>query len=87
MYTRAMNVTITEFRRDLFKLVEQAMKGVQVHVSHKGTGFTLQPDGAAKDRLSRIRPMEIVIGDLEEGRAQLMREMEAEWEKDWADLG
>lgn len=81
-----MDVTITEFRRDLFKLVEQAMGGVPVHVTHKGKGFTLKPDTPTADRLSRITPMNIIIGDLETASAELMHEMEAEWEKDWAEL-
>ena len=81
-----MDITITEFRRDLFKLTEQAMNGVPVHVIHKGKGFTLVPDAPAGDRLSRITPMHIINGDLEEASALLMQEMEAEWEKDWAEL-
>ena len=86
MYTRKMDVTITEFRRNLFTLVEQAMDGVEVHVTHKGKGFTLKPDGPVPDKLSRLTPMDIIIGDLETASAELMEEMEAEWEKDWADL-
>ena len=86
MYTPSMDVTITQFRRDLFKLVEQAMHGVEVHVTHKGKGFTLKPDDPPQDRLSRIKPMKIILGDLDEAHDQLMKEMEAEWEKDWADL-
>ena len=81
-----MDVTITEFRSNLFKLVEQAMNGVEVHVTHKGSGFTLKPDGVPGDRLSRIKPMHIIRGDLEEANALLMKEMEAEWEKDWAEI-
>ena len=81
-----MEVTITQFRRDLFKIVEQAMNGVEVHVTHKGKSFSLKPDGPPPDRLSRITPMDIIVGDLEEGHAQLMKEMEAGWMEDWADL-
>ena len=86
MYTENMDVTITEFRRNLFHLVEQAMSGVEIHVTHKGSGFTLKPDSVLGDRLSRIKPMNIINGDLEEASAQLFKEMEAEWEKDWAEL-
>ncbi len=81
-----MELTITEFRRDLFKAVEQAMNGIEVHVTHKGRGFTVKPDDPAPDRLSRITPVKTIIGDLEEGHRQLMQEMEAEWEQDWAEL-
>ena len=86
MYTHHMDITITEFRRNLFTLVEQAMSGVEVHVTHKGKGFTLKPDLPPGDRLSRIVPMDIIVGDLEGASEQLMKEMEAEWEKDWAEI-
>ncbi len=79
-----MDVTITQFRRDLFNLVEQAMDGVNVHVTHKGKGFTLKPDGPAPDRLSRITPLNLILGDLDDRPDK--EEMRLEWEKDWADL-
>ncbi len=79
-----MDVTITQFRRDLFNLVEQAMSGVEVHVTHKGKGFTLRPDHAPPDKLSRITPLDLVIGDLDDRPDK--EAMRLEWEKDWADL-
>ena len=81
-----MELTITQFRRDLFNVVEQAMNGMEVHVMHKGKGFYLKPDAPPEDRLSRIVPMKVIVGDLEEAQTQLMKEMEAEWEQDWAEL-
>ena len=81
-----MDVTITQFRRDLFKLVEKAMSGVEVHVTHKGKGFTLKPDGPPLDKLSRITPMKIIKGDLDEAHDVLMKEIQEQWEKDWAEL-
>ena len=81
-----MELTITDFRRNLFNVVDQAMNGVEVHVTHKGRGFTIKPDVPPQDRLSRIKPMKIINGSLEGASEQLMKEMEAEWEKDWAEL-
>ena len=87
MYTSLMDITITEFRRNLFTLVEQAMSGVEVHVTHKGKSFTITPDRPVEGgRLSRIKPMNIIRGSLEGASEQLMKEMEAEWEKDWAEI-
>lgn len=87
MYTACMDVTITEFRRNLFQLVDQAMDGVEVRVTHKGKSFTLTPDRPVEGgRLSRIKPMNIIRGSLEGANEELMKEMEAEWEKDWAEL-
>lgn len=84
MYTQPMDVTITEFRRNLFTLVEQAMSGVEVHVTHKGKSFTLKPDGPPVDRLSRITPLDIIVGDLDDRPDK--EKMRREWEKDWAAL-
>ncbi len=82
-----MDVTITEFRRNLFDLVNQAMDGIEVHVTHKGKGFTITPDRPVESgRLSRIKPMNLIRGSLEGASEQLMKEMEAEWEKDWAEI-
>lgn len=84
VYTRKMEVTITQFRRDLFKLVEQAMNGTEVHVTHKGRSFTVQPDGPVPDKLSRITPLDFLIGDLDDRPDK--EAMRLEWEKDWAEL-
>lgn len=78
-----MEVTITQFRRDLFNLVEQALNGAEVHVTHKGRGFTLKPDEPV-DRLSRITPLDFIIGDLDDRPDK--EAMRLEWEKDWEDL-
>ncbi len=84
VYTGHMEVTITQFRRDLFNLVEQAMNGVEVHVTHKGKSFTVKPDHPPPDRLSRITPIDLIIGDLDDRPDK--EEMRRAWEKDWADL-
>ena len=78
-----MDVTITQFRRDLFNIVEQAMSGVEVHVTHKGKSLRLIPDEPV-DKLSRITPLDGIIGDLDDRPDK--QAMRLEWEKDWADL-
>lgn len=86
MYSVRMDITITEFRRNLFTVAEQAMNGVEVHIKHKGRSFTIKPEDPVPDKLSRLTPMNLILGDLETASAELMKEMEAEWEKDWVDL-
>ncbi len=84
VYTSLMEVTITEFRRNLFHLVEKALDGIEVHVTHKGKSFTVKPDGPPGDKLSRITPMDIIIGDLDDRPDK--EEARLEWERDWEDL-
>ena len=84
IYAVALDVTMAEFRRDLVNLVEQAMIGIEIHVTHKGGSFTLKPDGPPPDKLSRITPLDIVVGDLDDRPDK--EEMRRAWERDWADL-
>jgi hypothetical protein len=83
-----MEVTITQFRREIFSLVNQAMEGTEVWVKHKGGRIKLTPESKPMSRLSRITPMQIINPDLPDFnepafKAQMLEEMEAEWEKDW----
>jgi hypothetical protein len=79
-----MEVPITQFRREVFTLVNKALDGAEVWVSHKGRRLKLVPEGQPASRLSRITPMEIVNhaeGGLE--NTGLLDEMTRAWEADW----
>ena len=79
-----MEVPITQFRREIFTLVNKALDGTEVWVSHKGRRLKLVPEGQPTGRLSRITPMEIVNsseGGLE--NTGLLGEMTRAWEADW----
>jgi hypothetical protein len=86
-----MEVPITQFRREIFTLVNKALEGNEVWVSHKGRRLKLVPEGKAASRLSRITPMEILNPaslDLNDPalKAEMMAEMEKAWESDWSSL-
>jgi hypothetical protein len=82
-----MEVSITQFRREMFNLVNQAMSGTDLWVIHKGRRFRIVPEEAAASRLSRIAPLEIVNPASSETEEQaLQEEMKQAWESDWADL-
>jgi antitoxin (DNA-binding transcriptional repressor) of toxin-antitoxin stability system len=79
-----MEVPITQFRRDLFSLINQALDGREVWVTHKGRRLKIVPEGPPVSRLSRITPMEVINydkGGLE--NTGLLEEMTREWEADW----
>jgi hypothetical protein len=84
-----MVVNITKFRRDLFQLADQALKGETVEFIHKGVVFKVIPE-TKKSKLSRLTPQHIfppgVDPDSEYDSTELLKEMEAEWEKDWSDI-
>ena len=81
-----MEVTITQFRQKIFDLVNAAMDGNDIWVTHKGRRFKVAPEGATGSRLERITPLEITNSDYVEPALSIQQEMEAAWEKDWADL-
>ncbi|MGA7830432.1 MAG: hypothetical protein WCA21_05690 [Terracidiphilus sp.] len=79
-----MEVPITQFRREIFSLVNQALDGGEVWFTHKGRRIKIVPEGKPVSRLSRITPMEVINyaeGGLE--NTGLLDEMTRAWEADW----
>ena len=86
-----MEVSITQFRREMFDLVNRALDGTEVWVRHKGKRFRIAPEGHSTSRLARIKPMEILNPDAPDLndpqlKAELKSEMERSWESDWSIL-
>ncbi len=82
-----MEVTISEFRRGIFDLVNQAMEGREVWVKHKGRRFRIAPDGVPSSRLARITPLEVTNTESPGlSDAALKEEMVRAWERDWSTL-
>lgn len=79
-----MEVPITQFRQKLFDLVNQALDGKEVWVSHKGRRLRLVPEHAPS-KLSRITPMQIIVSgaDIEDKswKAEMMRDWERKWDR------
>jgi antitoxin (DNA-binding transcriptional repressor) of toxin-antitoxin stability system len=85
-----MEISITQFRRDIFALVSQAMEGEEVWVTHKGRRFKVVPEMVPGSRLGRITPLEVInaaSAESVEGSDQsLQEEMLRAWERDWSTL-
>lgn len=85
-----MEVPITQFRRDIFALMNRAAHGEQLSVTYKGERFLIIPETAPKTRFDRLTPMQIINpdypGTFADAKKQIMEEMEKAWEEDWADL-
>jgi len=88
-YNKAMAVTITQFRQKLFQLADQALEGETIEFIHKGVTFKVVPQ-TRKSKLARLTAESIFPPGVDPGSivdsSDLLKEMEAEWEKDWADL-
>jgi antitoxin (DNA-binding transcriptional repressor) of toxin-antitoxin stability system len=80
-----MKVTTTEFRKDIFQLIERALNGELVEVSHKGRTIRLVPE-PSPSKLSRLRNMNVLVGtpdELDEALNKRSSEAQANWEKKW----
>jgi antitoxin (DNA-binding transcriptional repressor) of toxin-antitoxin stability system len=87
-----MKVTITEFRRNLFKLVERVIAGETVEVVHQGATVRLViTEGSAPSKLRRLTPRQTANAKMTEkqqraAEKKLQTAMWAEIEKDWAGI-
>lgn len=81
-----MEVTITQFRRDLFTLVNQAMDGADVWVTHKGRRFRITPEPRKGSKLSRLTRSDYLINEDVPDDGALLKEMTKAWEKDWDEM-
>lgn len=81
-----MQVTISQFRRDLFRLADSAIQGEAVTFIHRGVRFRLVPE-IESDPFARITPLQVINPDFPDlASGDLQKEMQKEWEEDWADL-
>lgn len=86
-YIHSMEVPITQFRRDMFELVNRALQGEIISVTHKGQRFRIVPEVNPTIRFDRLTPLQIInprYPDLDD--ADLKAEMQAEMEADWAEI-
>jgi prevent-host-death family protein len=86
-----VTVTVTEFRRNLFKLLEKVIAGETVEVTHRGTTIRIVVPERRTSRLERLTPRTVTNPELTEAQQleaerKLRTEMLAEMEKDWAEL-
>ena len=78
-----MQITATNFRKDMFQVFDRAKQGEEVLVSHKGEQFRLVPEKPV-DKLSRIQPIKLLNSEWTEAdQEQMQREMWDEIEAEW----
>ena len=85
-----MELKATEFRKNLFQVLDSALHGETVEIIYKGSKLRLAPPQLQKQsRLSRMVKREGLLVDPEsivESDPELMAEFEAEWEAEWKEL-
>jgi len=86
MYTVHMRLTATEFRKQLFTILEQVRRGEAVEVLYKGSAVRLAPAGSAS-KLARAKRQNTLLCDpdsIVHSDPKLLRKMESQWRKDWS---
>jgi prevent-host-death family protein len=82
-HTRLLEVPITQFRREIFDLMNRALQGESILVTNRGQRIRIVPEVNPATRFDRLTPMEVVnpaFPDLDD--AEMKAEMQAAWEKD-----
>jgi antitoxin (DNA-binding transcriptional repressor) of toxin-antitoxin stability system len=86
---KAMRVTITDFRKNLFQIMDRVANGELVEVLHKGNTIRLTLHAQPRSKMSRIVKRDTLLvspDELETARRELQDEMNAEMEKDWSNI-
>jgi antitoxin (DNA-binding transcriptional repressor) of toxin-antitoxin stability system len=82
LQSKIMEVPITQFRQKLFDLVNQALDGKEVWVSHKGRRLRLVPEHAPS-KLSRVTQLDVIAPGVDIDDDSWKVEMTREWERKW----
>jgi hypothetical protein len=69
----------------LFRFADQAVQGEPIEFIHKGVVLKLVPE-LPVSKLSRLTREPVVSPGVSLDTSELLKEMEAEWEKDWAEI-
>lgn len=83
-----MQVNATEFRRNLFAVLEHALEGETVEILYKGSSVRLVPADSSS-KLARAKRQNTLLCDpdsIVSSDPALSVAMEAEWRKDWKKL-
>jgi hypothetical protein len=80
-----MTATITQFRKELFQLADQALNGEPVRFVYRGVVFKVIPE-TKKSKLDQLvgQPVLAPGVNLEQASKELFAEMQAEWMADWS---
>jgi hypothetical protein len=82
-----VTATITQFRKELFQLADQALKGEPVEFVYRGVVFKVTPEHKQSKMDKLVGQPVLAPGvDLEQASRELLAEMEAAWLEDWSAL-
>jgi antitoxin (DNA-binding transcriptional repressor) of toxin-antitoxin stability system len=88
MYNVHMNMSATEFRKNLFGVLERVIAGETVDIVYKGSSVRVAAGGTST-KLSRAKRRPTLLCDpdaIVHSDPNVLKKMEAGWAKDWKKL-
>jgi hypothetical protein len=88
MYSQIVKLTATEFRKNLFGVLERALRGETIEVQYKGATVKLVPAHPAS-KLARAKRQHALLCEPDaiiHGGKAVISSMEAGWRQDWSKL-
>ena len=83
-----MRLKATEFRKNLFAVLEKALAGEAVEVVYKGSSLRISGAGASS-KLARAKRQDYFLCDpdsIVSSDKELLAEFEKQWDKEWRSL-
>jgi len=83
-----MRTNATDFRKNLFAILERALAGENVEVVYKGSSLRVSGVGGAS-KLSRAKRQDLFLCDpdsIVSSDKELLAEFEKEWANEWKSL-
>ena len=83
-----MRMNATDFRKNLFAVLERALNGENVEVVYKGSSLRVSGAGSTS-KLARAKRQDYLLCDpdsIVSSDKELLAGFEKEWEEEWKDL-
>lgn len=88
IYNVHVKLNATEFRKNLFSVLERVREGEIAEIDYKGCAIQVKA-ARPTSKLARAKRQHALLcdpDDIVHSDKELLAEMEAEWEKDWKDI-
>ena len=85
LYTMDVELSATEFRRNLFQILDRALKGEPIAVRYRNATIRLTPPPRSESKLGRLRRRNVLLvppDAIVESDKELMAGLEKGWRKE-----
>jgi antitoxin (DNA-binding transcriptional repressor) of toxin-antitoxin stability system len=87
LYNETMAITASDFRKNLFRLLDRAIRGEPVDVEYKGVRLKVSALSPTTTKRSRLKKRDILLVPPDDIVSSDTAEMEREWDQEDQELG